>query len=530
MKKYTVLLFVFSSIASFATNYYVSSSGSNGNTGLSVPMAFQTINYAADQTAPGDTVFVMNGLYTNNSPMSNVLDIYNSGTASNGIVYSIYPGHSPIIKLNSNNWSGIAIQGSDYITIDGFQIVGNNDSITLTYALSEQQNTNNPATSGNGIGMTAEYNNNSNRPHHNVIRNCTISKCGGAGIYTYRADYTTIEDNTIFECAWYSPYGNSGISLYQNWNSDSMEVFKNYILGNTCYRNENYIPFIAVGSITDGNGIIIDDSRNTQNSSTQGVYIGKTYVANNLVYDNGGRGIHVYLSDKVVIVNNTCYQNCQSASVQDGEFTAYESDSISFINNIAFPSVNIRPIDKSNVSTTNLFVDHNLWAANSNLANPMGTNSIIGNPDFILPGSDPATADFHIPASSIARNAGTIFYAPVTDKDGYIRLSVDSVDIGCYEYLTTTQIASIAFSNNNLSTYPNPAKNTITLKTNASGSEYFVITILDEKGRYLKRVAEYSSDGIILLDISELADGIYFLEVCDSVHHFSTTKILKMTH
>ncbi len=148
------------------------------NDGKSIATAFQTLNFAASKTVLGDTVFVMNGTYTNTSSTSNVLDIYKSGTASNRIVYKNYPGHTPLIKLMGNNWSGIAIQGADYITIDGFQIVGNNDAISLTYALSEQLNTNNPATSGNGIGFTREYNNPSNKPHHNVVRNCIISKCG----------------------------------------------------------------------------------------------------------------------------------------------------------------------------------------------------------------------------------------------------------------------------------------------------------------------------------------------------------------
>ena len=441
--RYFLLSFIFISSISFATNYYVSPLGCNTSTsqtsgcqndGKSITTAFQTLNFAASKTVPGDTVFVMNGTYTNTSPASNVLNIYISGTASKKIVYKNYPGHSPLIKLMGNNWSGIAIQGADYITIDGFQVVGNNDAISLTYALSEQFNTNNPATSGNGIGITSEYNNTSNKPHHNVVRNCIISKCGGGGIYTYWADYTTIENNTIFECAWYAPFANSGISLYQNWNSDSEDVFKNFIIGNTCYRNENYIPFFynVPKMITDGNGIIIDDGRNTQNNSTQGVYSGKTYVANNLIYDNGGRGIHVYESDKVIIVNNTCYQNCQSPAVSDGEYTAYRADRISFVNNIAFPSAGIRPINRSSTTTTNLTVEYNLWGANSNLANPIGTNTITGNPNFVLPSTNSSIADFRLQATSDAINAGTNLNAPSTDKAGKTRTS--PTDIGCYEY------------------------------------------------------------------------------------------------
>ncbi|MFM9986347.1 MAG: choice-of-anchor Q domain-containing protein [Flavobacteriales bacterium] len=500
-----ILIAAYIPLLSAASNYYVSPSGNNSNSGLMPETPFETLNYASNQTSPGDTVFAMNGTYTNNASMSNVLNIYESGTEGNGIVYINYPGHTPLIQVNENNWSGVAIQGADYITIDGFHIVGNNDAITLEYALEEQLNTGNPATSANGIGITREYGNISNKPHHNAIRNCTISKCGGAGIYTYWADYTTIENNTVFECAWYSPYGNSGISLYQNWNSDSTQNFRNYILRNTCYRNENYIPFIAVGSITDGNGIIIDDNRNTQNDSDQGLYLGKTYIANNLIFDNGGRGIHVYLSDDVVIVNNTCYKNCQSPAIDDGEFTAYEADSIYILNNIAFPSANIPPIDQSDFSTTNFTVDHNLWGANNNLANPFGTNTVFGNPNFIMPDNNPLMADFHLLSVSNAINSGTTLFAPAMDKDGNLRLSTDSIDIGCYEFQSVTSISDIDTKEMSYIISPNPFHQRINV-LNAKGTEKYAL--LNQLGQII-----YSGKLLSDYDFSGLPDGVYYLRI-----------------
>jgi len=167
-------------IFSSATNYYVNPTGSNSNNGLSPASAKDDIEYAGLLTAPGDTVFVMNGTYTWANPNSNVVNIYNSGTASNWIVFINYPGHQPVIK--SKNWAGISLQGADYIEVNGFKIIGNADSVTLAYAQSQQTNLNNPITSGNGIGCDKEFNNPSNFCHHIIIRNCTISKCPGAGI------------------------------------------------------------------------------------------------------------------------------------------------------------------------------------------------------------------------------------------------------------------------------------------------------------------------------------------------------------
>jgi parallel beta-helix repeat protein len=520
MKKLLFTISLLKTFTSFATNYFVSPTGSNSNNGLTTATAFQTLQYAANLTVPGDTVFAMNGTYTNSNSASNILNIYNSGTASQWIVYKNYLGHNPQIKLNANNWAGIQVQGADYIIIDGFSVIGNNDSITLSYAQSQQANTNNPATSGNGIGCAPEYENPSNKSHHLIIRNCTVSKCGGGGIYTIRADYLTIENNTISECAWYSPYGNSGISLYQNWNSDSSTAIKNFVIRNTCYRNEEYIPFISAGSITDGNGIIIDDSRNTQNGSTLGVYMGRTYVANNLVFDNGGRGIHCYSSDNVIVVNNTCFKNCQSPSVLDGEYTAYEADNVSFINNIAFPDVNIPPINISSATTTNLTVDHNLWAENSGLANPFGTNTITSAPNFILPTSNPILADFHLQSSSTAINAGTKNFAPNTDKDGNIRPALDSVDIGCYEFQTITGLEKVNV--NYFSFYPNPNEGVFTVSQNNTTKVdieiYNIIGELIYKGKLLNQISE--------IDLSKEKKGIYFVRISENNRNIMNNKIV----
>ncbi len=525
MRRILTILFTVTTLHSFAINYYVNPAGNDNNNGLTTATAFKTLNHAALQTAPGDTVFVMNGIYTN--PYSFVLSISNSGTATNRIVYMNYPSHSPVVKMGNTSWQGISIQGADYITIDGFTVIGNNDSITLAYAQSQQNNLNNPATSGNGIGIVREFNNPANLPHHNIVRNCTISKCGGAGIYTSGADYTTIENNIISECAFYSPYAGSGIGLYQNWNSDSSTAIKNYIVGNTCYRNEEYIPLSSSGSITDGNGIIIDDARNTQNGSTLGVYIGKTYVANNLVFDNGGRGIHCYLSDKVIIVNNTCYQNCQSLSVPDGEFTAQGADSVFFINNIAFPSPGIPPMYTA-IGTTNITVDHNLWAANSGLANPYGTNTVTASPDFILPSVNPLIADFHLQANSAAKNTGTHFYAPNIDKDGNARLLNDSIDIGCFELPATTGISNINREQNSFSIFPNPATETISIHTYNKNSDQLEVNFHASLGENIKTVTAKSVNGIATINISTLANGVYFVRIIGSEHPIATGRFIKI--
>lgn len=47
-------------------------------------------------------------------------------------------------------------------------------------------------------------------------------------------------------------------------------------------------------------------------------------------------------------------------------------------------------------NVSNIFVDHNLWAANFGIANPLGINTITTSLNFILPTVNPLLADFHL--------------------------------------------------------------------------------------------------------------------------------------
>jgi parallel beta-helix repeat protein len=511
MKKIIIYLIYVLSLNSFAVNYYVSTSGNDDNDGLTIETTFQTIQRASYAVSPGDTVFIRNGIYSYSYPESLIVFLTISGTEGNPITFRNYPGENPILQMNGTNWGAIKLNGCDYIIIDGLTIIGNNDNITLEYAQSQQTIIGNPETAGNGIAIDAQYENEVNKAHHVIVRNCTVSKCGGGGIYTYNADYTTIENNTVFECAWYTPYGNSGISMYQNWNSDTSIGIKNYITGNTCYRNENFIPWYVTNSILDGNGIIIDDNRNTQNNSTLGIYTGKTYVANNLVFDNGGRGIHCYESDNVIIVNNTCYKNCQSPAVQSGEFTAYDASNITYINNIVSPDIGIPPMDKDDSTTSNIVAFNNLFTTNATLSNPIGINTIIGNAAFILPNTDPTIANFHLQSTSLAINGGIITNAPLTDKDGIVRLENGTIDIGCYEFQNSLTTNSLTKSNT-MFVYPNPANEnfTIQLPDNISESPT-IVEIIDLIGRKVhSQIIKSISERINTIHLNK---GTYLIKV-----------------
>lgn len=73
-------------------------------------------------------------------------------------------------------------------------------------------------------------------------------------------------------------------------------------------RNEGYL--------SDGNGIILDDFNQTQRPEGQGTpFSQRSLVANNVIFDNGGHGIHIFQSEHVDVINNTLYQNSKDLAL-----------------------------------------------------------------------------------------------------------------------------------------------------------------------------------------------------------------------
>ncbi|SNT27563.1 parallel beta-helix repeat (two copies) [Noviherbaspirillum humi] len=372
---------------------YVSPTGSDGNSGLSETEAFKTIQRAHDLSQPGDQVLVMNGTYN----FANVTTIKRSGNASAWISYKAYPGHTPVMNVGTNSWGGFTVAGASYILIEGFTLVGSKDSITYAYAYSERNNLNNPATSANGILINAQYSTPS--PHHIVVRKNTVRKFGGGCIGTLYADYITIEDNDVSECGWWSPYGNSGISMYENVDADGDTGQKMIVRRNRVYSNWNYIPFYAVDAVTDGNGIIVDDGRHTQMPDPRFTvaYKGRTLIENNIVFNNGGRGIHIYESDNVTVRNNVSYRNSNHPGITNGEITPLSVSNVQAYGNVMVPRSD-RPANGSS-NTSDVVFSYNIVSGGTGFNTFGGTGNLINvDPKFI----DAANYDFRLAADSPA--------------------------------------------------------------------------------------------------------------------------------
>jgi hypothetical protein len=133
---------------------------------------------------------------------------------------------------------------------------------------------------------------------------------------------------------------------------------------------------------------------------------------------NGGRGIHVFLSDNVDVVNNTTFENSWTPSIEDGEISAIESTGVFIGNNIVQPlayrpSFTVNPGDGVDPAAAVRF----------------GSNLFDRDPLFV----DPSTGNFTLRTGSPGIDAGDRSVAPPTDIFGVPRPQGGAVDLGAYE-------------------------------------------------------------------------------------------------
>lgn len=401
--------------------YYVSPTGNDANTGLSSAAAFRTIQRGGDLLQAGDILQLAGGDYIQPDSSKAVFRIKRSGNAGAWITIRAASGQKP--RLVCRNRLGIQIDSSSYILIQGLELQGNNLQLDSAWAMGQGGNSTNPLTNGVGIliGGLGRYS------HDIEIRDNSIHDFPGAGIASVNADYLRIQGNTIHDNALYSPKAGSGISTYQNWNSNSGAGYHNRILANRIYRNRNLVASLTIGTITDGNGIIVDDSRNSKNGATIGVYNGRTLIANNLVYENGGRGIHVYRSDHVDIVNNSTYHNSLHPTGTKGEITIVVAGDVKATNNILVSITGGRA--NQLYEATSVVNDYNLVSDAKYYALP-GTHDRLN----VDPLYTAAPGNLAPKSTSPAINHGGSMLNVTTDFLGHGRPFGGTVDQGAYEY------------------------------------------------------------------------------------------------
>lgn len=510
-----------------AKTCYVRTDGNNSNTGLNntPTSAWKTIKFAFSKLTAGDTLYVADGTYNEYALR---LQLTGGSKTVRTTIKSINKWGAKIILDAPGTTTGLQFLDNGYI-FDGFEVTWKADPIAAHVGVGFEQ--------GNWF----------------TIRNCNIHHCPFGGIQGAYCDNVLIENNYLHDN--FSQIGTengSGISI---WHPEGIEEnvggFNIIYRNNICYNNWATNNVGDWGRPTDGNGLIVDDFKCTQDNSMQ-PYPYKTLVENNLCYNNGGAGISIFNSDKVTARNNTCYLNgrilkdygeCSNFSVGDcANNEIYNNISVSD-NTGPKPVTAFKLFSDGNNTklNNNLFCGANaFWTWNTTTTLTSGTNK--GNrtnkeikyPAFVNPGTGvPSEVDFHLKSNSPAINTGNNTLGSETDLDGNLRPQDNTTDLGCYEYLLNTGSNELLLEPSDLTPkitiFPNPVKgNSITISLNEkSKAGDTSVAIIDLTGKVFYETALASQQKEISIQRSYLPKaGLYLVRVTNNKLIFTCKLIM----
>jgi len=450
MKKITLsLLLLFSVVRAIATSYYVDPiNGNDSNNGQTNASAFRSLSKIESiSLQPGDIVYFMNGTYTR--PGQTLLTINESGTADNWITFRNYPNHKPIFEFDS--WTGIdVISGSSYIKFDGLTIKGARTKVNLEDALNqpagcEADLAGSPQGLYNGtgilvVGPNLTWSNSATTtvPHHITVTNCEIYDCTSSGVAFQQADYVTITNNKIYDNCWYTIYGTSGINLYQFVNTDGTTGFHNTVTNNLLYGNQLVVPQVPYCAFYDGNGFIIDDFNHTQSfnykdaSVSYDAYSAKTLIANNVSVENGGSGLHFFLSSNCYVLNNTIVNNAfqNNGSNGNGDIRIGRCSDFVIKNNIIKGENSVH----RNATNSNIDYSHNYHFGPNIQTALSNCDECIEDIDIAFLNTDVnSTTPYITDFTSMLKDAGITLTEINDDFSNQPRPNGDAYDIGAYE-------------------------------------------------------------------------------------------------
>jgi len=388
-----------------SNTYYVNKSGSDRNDGLTSGTAFLTISKATSTMGSGDVAVVGPGTYAEHVCMTT------AGTPSHYTTLIAQAGSArPLVTATANGCDISSIlMAAPYTRVSGFAV--NSQGVYNCIAL---------YTDGTVTPTLA---------HHLMVDNNIAYNCGGYGVFTSGVDYVTITGNITYNDAFADPGQDSGISVGFPSAYDSVAGYHNYITDNISFGNFDKADLPGQNYTTDGEGILCD-------SLNLNGYSGKTLIAGNLVFANGGRGIGAYNSNNVDMINNTAFGDFLDTTQTDGgEIGVNGGTNNRFINNVA------QAVDSSHNAYYQIAGASSTWTnniayigrtySNGTAINP-ATNKLGVNPLFLNASTNPSIADFNVQSGSPAIGYGAANAFTYTNLDGVVVPSGSIHNAGAY--------------------------------------------------------------------------------------------------
>lgn len=428
--------------------YYVTTTANGGddtNPGTkAAPWA--TLQHAADNVMPGDSVVVLPGGYTG-------FHLQTGGMAGQPVTFAAQPGVRIVDKNenaengNGNTADGINIENWDSppisnVVIEGFEIDGD-----LFPGVASDPGNNNlrPRTGIRVVGGDGD-----NFSRNIVIRNNICRNCRMWGILTGFVSDIVIEGN---ECM------GSRVEhgIYHSNSGDRATIRRNVIHNN----NGNGIHMNGDINVGSGDGILsdclVEGNVIYENGASGGSGINcdgvqASVIRNNLLFSNHAGGISLYQIDGGApaignfITNNTILQASDGrwcVNIRDGSTGATLRNNILLSRHSFRGAITIDAASQGGfTSNFNVVIgrftqddgesvlDLEQWR----IATGQDMNSLVSTPEALF--YDPAgmlAEDYLLKPGAPAREAGGVQNAPNLDLRGAARPSGPKFDAGCYE-------------------------------------------------------------------------------------------------
>ncbi|MDZ7700178.1 MAG: right-handed parallel beta-helix repeat-containing protein [Deltaproteobacteria bacterium] len=405
------LLLLLVSVPVYAATYYVSPTGNDESPGSS-SAPWQTLQHAADNVSAGDTVMIRTGTCAGFRAQS-------GGTSGFPITFRADEGATPLINdvgLDNIKGSIIEIEGYDWWVIDGLEVTG--------------------APTNAGIDIR--------EAEHVTVRNCFCHHNRKWGIFTGFAEHFTAEYN---ECS----YSEEEHGIYHSNSGDNA-----VIRYNTCHHNTGCGIQINADPSMGGDGIssdcVVTHNVLYENGTGGGAAINlasvrDSLIANNLMYRNHAGGIAAWddgQGEKWGSKNNKYYSNTVhmpsdgrwAVNLKNGSSDSKVVDNILIHENSGRGGLEIdsssltRFLSDYNilerVSVDDTTIDLGQWQ--SGYGQDSHSFSQTAAQTFVSPGTD-----YHLPATALAVDGGTLLLEITDDLDGNARPQGAGYDIGAYE-------------------------------------------------------------------------------------------------
>lgn len=358
-----------------ATTYYVSPTGSDGNSGTSLSAPWQTVQHAFSSVAAGDTVEFRGGGYPAScSPTpcySQALEA--SGTSTSVIMFTNYPGEVAIIQGDTKigEYSGYSCVSTStcaaYVTFQGTPTVGSG----LVFEGSSADGNEDPVDVEGSHDVTFD---------HIEIRNGNYH----AGLYQYGGYNISVLNSYIHDNGVAGSNVDHGI--YWDQTSGGGNLIANCVIEHNAAQG---IALYATSSSSQPSQVTVEE---------------------NTIVNNGNYGINLYGSNNA-IVNNVLLNNSEPTGNKQMRVGVATSGANFTIN--------------TNIMECTSTCGSGIYYANND---PVDVNTIESDPKFV----DVTDHNYRLLCGSPAFTTQKSGYVQSTDKDGVSRSSTSA--LGAYVY------------------------------------------------------------------------------------------------